>query len=222
MIPLVTRYGLSASGPICISFAHFVAAVICLRAFPHSAFGLFSFAFVVVPFCLSTSGALIGAPAAIALRRGTLPVSELGVYLKSNLAFTLLAAATVLLLMRLSRGDWLTAGLFAAYSGSITLRWFARTLFYAGVQASRVLFSDLCYGLSHCLPDCSFCVACICFLPSPVAEALLESAAMIALTGFGFNHLRRQFDLTNFTAIRGLWQAGLVRSRPMVGAPVWF
>src|SRR5580658_1102975 len=47
VIPLVTRYGLSASGPICISFAHFVAAVICLRAFPHSAFGLFSSALVV-------------------------------------------------------------------------------------------------------------------------------------------------------------------------------
>ncbi|HEX4157280.1 MAG TPA: hypothetical protein VHY79_02300 [Rhizomicrobium sp.] len=197
---LVTRYGLSASGPVCISFAHFVAAVVCLRAFPHVAFGLFSFALVVVPFCLSLSGALIGAPAAIALRRGALSAPELGLYLKTNLVFTLLAAGGVLFLMRLSRADWLLAFLFAIYAGAMTLRWFARTLFYARGPASRVLVSDLCYSLA--LLAGLFLLRWLHLLAAVTAAELLLGAALIALLSFGSGHLVEQFDLTNFTAIR--------------------
>ena len=200
LVQLVTRYGLSASGPVCISFAHFVAAVVCLRAFPHAAFGLFSFALVIAPFCLSLSGALIGAPAAVALRRGTFSATELGTYLKANLVFTLLAAGCVALLMRLSRADWLLAGLFAAYAGAMTLRWFARTLFYARGAASRVLFSDLCYSLT--LLASLLLLRGLHLLTAATAAELLLGAACVALLSFGMNHLVEQFDLSNFAVIR--------------------
>jgi hypothetical protein len=203
---LVTRYGLSASGPVCISFAHFVAAVVCLRAFPHAAFGILSFALLVVPFCLSLSGALIGAPAAIAFRRGALSASELGIYLKTNLVFTLVVAGCVLCLMRLSRADWLLAGLFAAYAGVMTLRWFARTLFYSRGPALRVLTSDLCYSLA--LLAGLFLLRSQHLLTAVTAAELLLGAALIALLSFGPNHLIQQFDLTDFRAIgdyRPIW-----------------
>src|SRR5580658_4744666 len=57
---LALRYGLSAFGPIAVSGAHFVASVIFLHAFSRSDFGLFAFLLVVVPFCLSLSGSLLG------------------------------------------------------------------------------------------------------------------------------------------------------------------
>jgi O-antigen/teichoic acid export membrane protein len=200
LVALVTRYGLSASGPVCISFAHFVAAIICLRTLPHAAFGLFSFALVVAPFCLSLSGALIGAPAAIALRRGTLFDSDLGIYLKSNLAFTALTVICVLLLMRLSSAGWFLAALFAGYTGTMSLRWFARTLFYARGQASRVLASDLCYSLT--LLAGLFLLHDLQLLTAATATELLLGAAALALLSFGIDHLVQQFDLTNLLIVR--------------------
>jgi O-antigen/teichoic acid export membrane protein len=201
LVQLVTRYGLSASGPVCISLAHFAAAFICLRAFPHAAFGLLSFALVVAPFCLSLSGALIGAPAAVALRRGSLTAEELGTYLKANLAFTLLVAGCVLLLMRFSHADWLLASLFAAYTAAMALRWFARTLFYARNAASRVLVSDLCYSLS--LLAGLFLLRGLHLLTVVTAAEVLFGAALVALLSFGMRHLVEQFDLSNLAAIKG-------------------
>jgi len=201
LVGLVTRYGLSASGPVCISFAHFVAAIVCLRTFPHAAFGIFSFALVIVPFCLSLSGALIGAPAAIALRHHVLSGHELCTYLKTNLLFTLLAAMGVLLLMRLSRADWSLACLFAAYAGAMTLRWFARTLFYARGPAWRVLVSDLCYSLALLIG--LFVLRGLHLLAAIGAAELLFGAACIGLLSFGWDYLVEQFDLSNMSAITG-------------------
>ncbi|HEY3636581.1 MAG TPA: hypothetical protein VGK90_00420 [Rhizomicrobium sp.] len=204
---IVTRYGLSASGPVCISFAHFVAAVVCLRAFPHAAFGIFSFALVVAPFCLSLSGALIGAPAAIALRRGAMSDRDLGTYLKTNLVFTLLAATGVLLLMRLSSAGWALASLFAAYAGAMTLRWFARTLFYARGPALRVLASDLLYSVVVLAG--LFALRGLHLLTAISVAELLLGSACIALLSFGPSHLREQFDFTDFSAVKAY-------------APIWF
>jgi hypothetical protein len=58
----VFRYGLSASGPAAVSLAHFSASLIVLQILPRADFGLFSFILVIVPLCLSVSGALLGAP----------------------------------------------------------------------------------------------------------------------------------------------------------------
>ena len=55
------RYGLSTSGPVATSGAHFLASFIFLRNLPAAEFGLFSFVLVIVPFCMS----MIAAPAAV-------------------------------------------------------------------------------------------------------------------------------------------------------------
>ncbi|HEX4079751.1 MAG TPA: hypothetical protein VHX61_12855 [Rhizomicrobium sp.] len=199
--PIVTRYALSASGPVCISAAHFVAAVVFLRSFSRAEFGLFSFALVVVPFCLSLSGALIGAPVAIAVRNGTMRPGELGTYLKTNLALGMLAAIGVFVLMRLSGADSSLALLFGTYAGAMTLRWFARTLSYARGIAARVVASDLLY--SFVLLSGLFILRGFHLLTATHAAELLSGAAALGLAGFGPKHLGEQFQPSDLRAIMG-------------------
>ena len=52
------RYGLSTSGPVATSGAHFLASLLFVRNLPASEFGLFSFVLVIVPFCMSIIAAL--------------------------------------------------------------------------------------------------------------------------------------------------------------------
>lgn len=198
--PFAWRYVLSAAGPVCISVAHFMAAIVFLHAFGHAEFGLFSFALVIVPFCLSLSGALIGAPAAIAVRRGSLEHCELDTYLKTNLLLSTLAAICVLLLMRLSRADWMLSCLFAAYAGTMTLRWFARTLFYARGPAIRVPLSDLLYGFV--LLAGLLLLRELHALSPDAAAGLLLAAALIALSSFGRNYIVEQMRPADFGAVR--------------------
>lgn len=187
---IAARYGLSAIGPLCISAAHFLAAVIFLRAFTPAEFGLFSFVLVVVPFCLSLSGALVGAPVAVAVRMA-MPQGVIGTYLKTNLALAAAAAACVFLLMRASQASWLLAMILGAYGGAMTLRWFARTLTYAKGPASRVLVSDVLYSLV--LLAGLFLLRDLHALTATRAAELLLVACIAALLSFGQTYLAEQF-----------------------------
>jgi O-antigen/teichoic acid export membrane protein len=201
LAPFARRYALSAAGPVCISIAHFLAAIIYLHVFSHAEFGLFSFVLVIVPFCLSLSGALIGAPAAIAVRRGSLVEVELETYLKTNLLLAFVAALCVLLLVRLSGTDWPLSFLFAGYAGTMTLRWFARTLFYARGPASRVPLSDFLY--SFVLIAGLLALRVLHALTAMSAAALLFAAALLALWSFGRSYLAEQMHPAGLGAIRG-------------------
>src|SRR6185503_10271494 len=46
-----SRYALSALGPVSVSAAHFIAALIFLHTLPRAAFGQFSFLIIVSAFC---------------------------------------------------------------------------------------------------------------------------------------------------------------------------
>jgi O-antigen/teichoic acid export membrane protein len=141
------RYGLSASGALSISGAHFIASLILLRALPPAEFGLFSFALIVVPFCLGMSGALLGASVAATIARAkAIAEPELATHLKASLALSGLITVAIGGLMLLSGGDAMAALLFGLYGGSMTLRWFARSYAYALNQRYRVTFSDFAYG----------------------------------------------------------------------------
>ena len=59
------RYGLSTSGPVATSGAHFLASLLFVRNLPAGEFGLFSFVLVIVPFCMS----IIGSTAVIPVTR---------------------------------------------------------------------------------------------------------------------------------------------------------
>src|SRR3569623_57931 len=56
------RYGVSASGPVAVSGAHFLASLIFLRNLPAHDFGLFSFVMVVISFGMSLNVSLISVP----------------------------------------------------------------------------------------------------------------------------------------------------------------
>jgi len=195
------RYGLSSIGPLCISAAHFIAAILFLRVFTRAEFGLFSFVLVIVPFCLSLSGALIGAPVAIAVRTSEVGARDLSTYLQANLAFSALAAMGIFSLLELTRTDWNIALLFGAYGGAMTLRWFARTLWYATSSASRVFVSDLVYGVVL-LAGLFLAYLLRRLTPLGAAEILL-AAALAGLLSFGRSYLKLQFLVRRFTSLGG-------------------
>src|SRR5579862_206445 len=187
---VVWRYALSSAGPVCISAAHFIAAFLFLHAFARTDFGLFSFLLVIVPFCLSIAGAMIGAPVAVAFRHASVNPSELSTYLKTNLAFASVAGMAVCVLMRSSGAGWPLAVLSGAYGAMMTLRWFARTLTYARGPAVRVLVSDILYSatlVAGLLLQRHFNR-----LTPLSAAAILFGSCFIACFGFGWAYLREQ------------------------------
>ena len=186
------RYGLSVSGPVSISAAHFIAAFLLLHALSQSEFGLFSFVLIIVPFCLSMSGALLGPSVSVAIIRAqSLAESELATHLKANLAFSALVAACIAALMFVSGASLILTLLFGLYGGLMTLRCFSRAYAYAMGYQLRVTVSDFTYsgllmvGLSGLLIADKLTI-----LNAAIAFTI---AITLALTPFGATHLRDQF-----------------------------
>ena len=199
------RYALSASGPVCISAAHFIAALLFLHAFARADFGLFSFLLVIVPFCLSIAGAMIGAPAAVAFRHGAVTGSELATYLKTNLALGLAAGVTACVLMWSSGAGWNFALLSGAYGAVMTLRWFARTLTYARGPSARVLLSDVLY--STALVVGLTALYHLNRLAPFSAAAVLFGSCFLAWLSFGRTYLREQIAAAITGSLAGYRQA---------------
>src|ERR1700716_1788131 len=110
------RYGISTIGLTTISAAHFLVSLLFLPALAPASFGLLSFVFVIVPLCLSSGGALLGAPvASAAARPGPLVSTELRTLLKASGTFSLLAAAIVGALVLASGTTLEIALLFGTY-----------------------------------------------------------------------------------------------------------
>ncbi|MBV9911019.1 MAG: hypothetical protein JOZ93_00505 [Sinobacteraceae bacterium] len=142
-----TRYALSALGPVTVSAAHFIAALIFLHTLPRAAFGEFSFLIIVSAFCLSFCGALFAPPIARdAGRPDGMAEAERHTLFKANAAFTAVAAVAVSLLLFFGGADPLLASIFGLYGGTMSARWFARCWTYADGGAARVLASDLAYS----------------------------------------------------------------------------
>src|SRR5271167_2973274 len=90
------RYGLSASGPVATSAAHFLASLLFVRNLAAASFGLFSFVLVIVPFAMSATAALLIIPVTRSLgetaeRRGQIAAC----CLKLNLLLSALTALGV-------------------------------------------------------------------------------------------------------------------------------
>jgi len=191
LVRVALRYGLSSLGPVAVSAAHFAASLMFLRALAPAQFGLLSFLLVVVPFCLSASGALLGAPVSTAIRRAaTIGPSELATYLKTNLLLAALAAFAVFALLAMSGAATGLSLLLAAYAGVMTLRWFARCLTYATHGPARPIASDLVYSLLL-MAGLSALFASQRLTLQSGAETLALSA-LCALAVFGAGYLRRQ------------------------------
>jgi hypothetical protein len=207
VVRLAGRYGLAALGPLSTSAAHFLASFIFLRTLPPAEFGLFSFLLVVVPFCLSMSGALLGASASATLNLWPkVDGPELGTHLKANLVYSALAACAVALAVSASGADTLLALQLGVFGGLMALRWFARCLAYVLERPLRSALSDLAYsaivvsGLLALLASHRLSL-------SNGAWVLLVAAAFSLLI-FGSDYLSRQF-----------WPKG--RGSLAAYAPIW-
>src|SRR6185437_321269 len=86
---IVLRYPLSTGAPLSVSAAHFLVSLLVLHALPSKDFGVFASVLVVVPLCLSASGALLNVSLAHAAARQP---RDVDVFVKANLVFCALAA----------------------------------------------------------------------------------------------------------------------------------
>jgi O-antigen/teichoic acid export membrane protein len=188
----VARYGISALGPISISGAHFFASLVFLHELQPAEFGLFSFLLIVVPFCMSMTGALLGASVTSSIAQwARVDGAEFSTHLKISLVLGALTCIGVGALMLFSGAPLAVAVLLGLFAGLMTLRWFARSFAYALHLPARAALSDVAYSLLLIGG-----LSALWFLRALNVEtaslALLFSAAF-ALAMFGTDYLRRQF-----------------------------
>jgi O-antigen/teichoic acid export membrane protein len=200
----VLRYALSTGGPLSVSAAHFLVSLLVLHALPSKDFGVFAFVLVVVPLCLSASGALLNVSLPHAAARQP---RDVDVFVKANLVFCALAAVLSGALAFSGGADVGVAALFGLYGAAMCLRWFARALSYANDNPGRVAVSDFCYSF---LLTATF-GALWSFGDLTIAHATfaLAAGAVASIGCFGIAYLKRQFVTvwpTPFKGYLATWQ----------------
>jgi O-antigen/teichoic acid export membrane protein len=189
---LVLRYGLSAFGPIAVSGAHFVASVVFLHSFSRADFGLFAFLLVVVPFCLSLSGSLLGVSITSGgARSGRPSAHDLGTHMKASLLSAVAAALSVTALLYAVHAPVVVAAVLGLYGGVMTLRWFARSFAYAMHTPFRAATSDFLYSV--CVIASLTMLLLFHELTVLHAAIVLTSASVLSLAAFGWRYLAQQF-----------------------------
>ncbi len=184
VLPSAYRYGLTSLGPIAVSGAHFIASVLFLRLLRPADFGHFSFLLVVVPFCLSATGAMLGAPAAMTRGKDAITAqAELVTLQKASFVVSLLAGLVVASLMALTGATGVAAILFGLYGASYTLRAFSRIHANVLGRIERAAGSDVLYAISL-IAGLGLLAFCGDFTLVHVA-AMLVAATLIALLPFG-------------------------------------
>lgn len=183
------RYALSSAGPVAVSAAHFAASLIFLRLLKPGEFGQFSFLLIVVPFCLSASGALLGAPAA--LTRGKDEASaqaEILALQKASLLVCLLAGLVTAILMLSTNATPVETALFGLYGAFFVLRSFARCRFNIQGRLVRVTASDMVYAAAL-VAGLGGLIA-LDALSMRNAACVLALAALLAFAPFGLGYVR--------------------------------
>jgi hypothetical protein len=141
------RYGLSTSGPVATSGAHFLASLLFVRDLPADEFGLFSFVLVIVPFCMSIIGSTIVLPVTCSLSEPDAARARINATcLKLNLALSAAASLCVFAFLLLAHAQMTPAALLALFGGLLTARWFARCFAYVQGCIHRAVASDLVYA----------------------------------------------------------------------------
>ncbi|MGC9953049.1 MAG: hypothetical protein ABSD21_02070 [Rhizomicrobium sp.] len=139
---------MSVTGPVAVSAAHFIASLIFLRMLQAGEFGQFSFLLIIVPFCLSAAGALLGAPASLTRGKNEITAcAEISTLQKTSLVIAGAAGLIVTALMYSTHADAAEAILFGLYGAGATLRAFARSLSNIHARLLRVAGSDLVYSV---------------------------------------------------------------------------
>lgn len=182
------RYGASATGPVAVSAAHFLASLILLHQLPAREFGLFSFVMVLVSFGMSLNAALISVPLSRNLAIGD-RASEASCFQMNWLVCAGFAAALFAILL-LSGAALQEAGLLALFAGVFTFRWFARCLAFVDGRVETALRSDLTYSLV--LTGSLAMLAVFHGVSFAMGSKLLLTSALVALLPFGASFFRNQ------------------------------
>ena len=186
------RYALSAAGPVAMSGAHFLGAVLVLHTLSPIHFGFFSFAMTIVPFCVSAAAALIGAPTTIGIRkRGHVDAAELATFQKANLVLAVFAFAVVAASMAMSGLSPTASLVFGLYGAAMSLRWLGRVHAYAMEAPVRPALSDALYGAL--LVAGLGALYLLDRMTMTYIAVVLVAAAMGSLAAFDRDFLARQF-----------------------------
>jgi O-antigen/teichoic acid export membrane protein len=194
MLGTILRYGLSASGPVAVSAAHFIASLIFLRSLPAHQFGLFSFVMVVVSFGMSLNVSLIVVPITRNLVTGEAVPRQ--ICFQMNWLVCGGFAALLFAALMVGGAPLREAVLLALFAGAFTFRWFSRCVAYVNGRMANAITSDITYsllvigtlGLLELTQRVTFTLG---------SEMMLLSA-LAALVPFGPRFFREQI-----TALRG-------------------
>jgi hypothetical protein len=187
------RYGVSTSGPVATSGAHFLASLLFVRNLPASEFGLFSFVLVIVPFCMSIIAALLVLPVNSALGEPAEARARIeAACLKMNLLLTLLAGVAVFGFLAAAQAPIAPALLLGGFGAALTMRWFARCFAFVKGHTGTAIGSDLVYAgaLMAGLAAMLFGHQVTLFL----GACLLLASALAGLLPFGMRFFRDQFS----------------------------
>jgi hypothetical protein len=190
----VLRYGASASGPVAVSAAHFLASLIFLHNLPAREFGLFSFVMVVVAFGMSLNVSLITVPLTRNLAIGDVKTGP--ACFQMNWLVCAGFAASLFTALLVGGAPLQEAGMLALFAGTFTFRWFARCFAYVDGRMGAAIQSDLTYSL--------FLIGSLGILAAAhhttftLGSEMLLLSALAALLPFGLTFFR-----TQFAALRG-------------------
>jgi len=182
------RHGLSALGPLGVSGAHFVAALILLRSLPTAEFGQFSFAIVVSALCLSLTNGLLGAPLSSLVHSSSAATqSELNAYFKISLVLAVALSVAMYAAMVCSGAAPSVSVVLGVYGGVMSLRLFARTYAYTTSRVRNAVLSDVFYSLCLLLGLAGLLATRKVYLST--AALVMASGSIVALVPFGTHFL---------------------------------
>lgn len=206
---LAYRYGLTSLGPVAVSGAHFLASVLFLRLLKPEDFGHFSFLMIVVPFCMSATGAMLGAPAAMTRAKPTAEAAaDLATLTNIGMAVSLIAFAVVAAMMALTGAAPASAAVFGLYAAVFAVRTFARSYCNVLGRIEKVAGSDIVYALA--LVAGLFALAAAGKFSLGGAAVVLVAASVVAMAPFGRDFLVRlgaAVRVPQIAAYRPMWQA---------------
>jgi O-antigen/teichoic acid export membrane protein len=200
LIATAWRYGISTSGPVATSGAHFLASLLFVRNLPAASFGLFSFVLVIVPFAMSMTASLLVIPVTRSLSQAReIRAQVVANCLKMNLLLTALTTLCVFALLLAARAPSLPALLLALFGGVFTFRWFARCFGFVEGRMNAAITSDLVYAAALICGLGFLAFSQDVTLDSAAVALLLAALAALAPLG-------RQFFADQFAA---LWRGSL-------------
>jgi len=204
------NYAMAVLGPVGVAGVQFLLSFQLLHAITPEAFGAFAFLILTSTLGFSVSSALLCAP--LPVLSGTRDRERIVRTLTAaNMALSLTCALVFLAIGFLLGMPAPAACFFAAYTGAMMLRWFARTYAYVIGARWRTIASDAIYT-----------TVMLCFLfgmavagstSLEVACVGLFVAAALGLLPFGRDFLLRQFLNISWRALRRYGEVWRVHSK---------